>query len=181
MPVLDINEDEKSILVTALTHERVRLMAEWKKSADDYDSSPYWRTGDCAEIDEDADAVTDLRKKIESAENAPKAAWQSTQVGESLVGALRPRSAPITSSRISMAAKTRSRPAPGQRCPRISRATAGCSTSRIRKTRSSSPPLTRRLMARRSGFTDTRSLHPRSGLMSLSPSVAKQRCSAAVD
>ncbi|MBX5111979.1 hypothetical protein HJB51_29040 [Rhizobium lentis] len=75
MPVLEINEDEKSILVTALTHERVRLMAEWKKSADDYDSSPYWRARDCAEIDEDADAVTDLRKKIESAEEAPKAAW----------------------------------------------------------------------------------------------------------
>ncbi len=77
MPVLKLTEDERTILVTALTHESVRLMTEWKKSADDYESSPYWRAMDCAEIDEDVDAVTDLRRKIEAVEYEPKAAWHN--------------------------------------------------------------------------------------------------------
>lgn len=75
MPLLNINEDEKTILVTALTHERVRLMKEWTRAVEDYESSVYSRELDCAEIDDHADAVTDLRRKIEVADYAPKAAW----------------------------------------------------------------------------------------------------------
>lgn len=75
MPVLNINEDEKTILVTALTHERVRLMKEWTKRAEDYDSSAFSRDADCSEIDAHADDVTDLRRKIEAANYAPKTVW----------------------------------------------------------------------------------------------------------
>lgn len=77
MPVLNISEDEKAILVTALTHERVLLITEWKKRAENYDSSAFSREADCAEIDEHADDIADLRRKIEVAADITKFAWHN--------------------------------------------------------------------------------------------------------
>lgn len=76
-PVLNINEDEKTILLTALIHERVRLMKERTKRAEDCESSAFSREYDCAEIDAHADDVTDLRRKIEVAADITKAAWHN--------------------------------------------------------------------------------------------------------
>lgn len=73
MPVLEINEDEKKLLLIALVHDRVRLMHEWAKIGDD--DGRIDPDGDRWVIDGVVDAMTDLRRKIEAANDAPKAAW----------------------------------------------------------------------------------------------------------
>lgn len=73
MPVLEINEDEKKLLLIALVHDRVRLMHEWAQIGDD--DGRIDPDGDRWVIDGIVDAMTDLRRKIEAADDAPKAAW----------------------------------------------------------------------------------------------------------
>lgn len=64
MPVLNINEDEKKLLLIALVHDRVRLMHDWAQIGDD--DGRIDPNGDRWVIDGVVDAVTDLRRKIEN-------------------------------------------------------------------------------------------------------------------
>lgn len=73
MPVLNLNEGERNLLVTALAHDRARRMHEWEQIG--YDNSRINPDGDRWVIDGVVDAITDLRRKIEAGEKEPKAAW----------------------------------------------------------------------------------------------------------
>lgn len=75
MPVLNLNEDEQKLLVTALAHDRARRMHEWEQIG--YDDRRINPDGDRWVIDGFVDAITDLRRKIEAAHDISKAAWQN--------------------------------------------------------------------------------------------------------
>ncbi|WP_107675040.1 hypothetical protein [Agrobacterium sp. LAD9] len=68
MPVLNLNEGERNLLVTALAHDRARRMHEWEQIQ--YDNSRINPDGDRWVIDGVVDAITDLRRKIEVVDQA---------------------------------------------------------------------------------------------------------------
>lgn len=68
MPVLNLNEGERNLLVTALAHDRARRMHEWEQIQ--YDNSRVNPDGDRWVIDGVVDAITDLRRKIEVVDQA---------------------------------------------------------------------------------------------------------------
>lgn len=77
MPVLNISEDERTHIVAALHHERVRLAREWQKGFDDSESMAPIRDQAMEALANALDEVTDLRRKIEVAVDITKAAWHN--------------------------------------------------------------------------------------------------------
>jgi hypothetical protein len=82
MPVLNINEDEKNAVIAALHHERVRLTGEWSKAFDDEEGSVIYRDSELERIAAAIDLTTDLRRKIEVADDADTAAKADRIDGE---------------------------------------------------------------------------------------------------
>lgn len=77
MPVLNIDEDERSAVIAALHHERVRLTAEWSKAFDDNEGPEFIRDSELERLAKAIDLTTDLRRKIEVAADITKAAWHN--------------------------------------------------------------------------------------------------------
>lgn len=74
MPVLSITEDEKNAVIAALHHERVHLTGEWSKAFDDTEGSAFYRDSELEQLVSAIDQTTDLRRRIEAAEDFPKGA-----------------------------------------------------------------------------------------------------------
>ncbi|MDH2092050.1 hypothetical protein N5K21_25315 [Rhizobium pusense] len=77
MPVLNLNEDERSAVIAALHHERARLTGEWSKAFDDEEGSVIYRDNELDRLAKAIDLTTDLRRKVEVAVDITKAAWHN--------------------------------------------------------------------------------------------------------